>query len=259
MGLQLINQPLFSAYGGPWVDLPGKKHSSNHKVWKSLAARVPRVPFLIQNMHPDAGPPLPLHWSGFSSTLRYTYRYKAPIQIEQTFSGLSPTLRNLLRNADKKALIRSNDQSLSSLFELYTQSMLRKKQEPAFSYPALQKLHQALVEKNACKLLVATSPEGKLLAALYLSVDARWVSSLIAGQSEEGRKVSALHTLYWEGVQLAANLKLGFDFEGSMDPGIEQAYRAYGAMLCPYHRIYRPKNRLWELGLKLIRQQSLPF
>ena len=43
--------------------------------------------------------------------------------------------------------------------------------------------------------------------------------------------------LFWQIIQQLSTRTHAFDFEGSMDPGIEQSYRLYGAQQVPYFRI----------------------
>jgi lipid II:glycine glycyltransferase (peptidoglycan interpeptide bridge formation enzyme) len=88
---------------------------------------------------------------------------------------------------------------------------------------------------------------------LYLVFDARAAYYLIGGADPTLRASGAQNLLVWEAIQFASSVSKVFDFEGSSVPGIEQAFRAYGARQTLIPQIYKMSRRMSALtGAKTI-------
>ena len=53
--------------------------------------------------------------------------------------------------------------------------------------------------------------------------------------------------LFWKVLQRLSGQTEVFDFEGSMDEGIEHSYRLYGAEQVPYFQIYKSNSLFFSL------------
>jgi len=67
------------------------------------------------------------------------------------------------------------------------------------------------------------------------------------GADTQLRSSGAVQLLLWNGIQLAIEKHLNFDFEGGMMPNIENIFRAFGGKMVAYHKIYKGGNKFFKL------------
>ncbi len=99
------------------------------------------------------------------------------------------------------------------------------------------RVHSMLTAEARCKILIA-SDEGGPQAAIYLVWDNDSVYYLLGGRAGSNTQ-SATNLLIWKGIELASELDLNFDFEGSMIKGVHRFFQQFGATMTPYMLIYR--------------------
>ena len=58
------------------------------------------------------------------------------------------------------------------------------------------------------------------------------------------------YNLIWELIKYLSDKTVSYDFEGSMDEGIEYFYRSFGGEQTPFFQVVKYRNRLYELLLK---------
>ena len=260
-GLSAIHVPPFTAYAGPWLAYPDnpdfKKNSRygfEHRVMAELIAQLPRVAFFQQNFWPEIQNWLPFYWAGFHQTTRYTYLLPGTGYPEELYRNLKNKLRTDLRTAETETeVVRESDTDL--LFWLNQLSFNRKGLRQPYRRAPFENLHAALTERKQSECFFARDrASGAPHAALYLAYDTRQASLLLSGFDPAlGRRSRALHGLYWQAIRFCAERGLSLDFEGSMEPGIERALRAFGGQLTPYFQVWKAGNRLLETALCLLR------
>jgi hypothetical protein len=245
LGIPVVVPPPFTSYGGPWIF--GQSGESTHKytaqypIVSRLAARLPKVWFFRQNLHPDTALRLPLHWVGFRETTRYSYRLDPSSGLENLWRDFSPALRGHLRKAEMAVEIRRQDAAADVLWALNAASWRRHGLPQPQRFQVFKRLHGALQQRGCSALWLALCrATGAPWAALYVAYDGRTAGALISGAAPGGRPFAALPALYWEALQFAVQKNIQFDFEGSMHAGIERAFRSFNGRLTPYGQIQRP-------------------
>ena len=78
--------------------------------------------------------------------------------------------------------------------------------------------------------------DGTLMAARFVVFDNHSAHSLLSALHHKALR-NSMTVLTWEVIADLKNQTEIYDFEGSMDPGIEQSYRLYGTRQVPYSRI----------------------
>ena len=259
-GLRVIQLPPFTAYAGPWLQYPkplslkgNSRYSFEHRMYKQLITQLPRVALFHQTFRPEIQNWLPFYWAGFHQTTRYTALLPDTADLSALYKGLKHTVRTDLKTAARATeVVRENDPAL--LFRLNGASFARKRLRQPYDRETFLRLDAALVERRQSAGFIARDRQtGAPHAGLYLAFDNRQASVLLAGFDPTlGRQSRALHGVYWEAICFCSERGLSLDFEGSMDAGIGRVFRAFGAQLTPYFRVWKAGNRVleWVLLLK---------
>jgi hypothetical protein len=93
--------------------------------------------------------------------------------------------------------------------------------------------------------------DGSPHAGLYLAFDERQASAILAGFIPERGMYCGLHGLYREAIVFCASRGLSLDFDGGMDAGVGQVFRAFGASMVPFFQVWKGSNRLVEAAYAL--------
>jgi hypothetical protein len=95
----------------------------------------------------------------------------------------------------------------------------------------------------------------RLVACSFCVHDANAAYYLLGGHSAKDGHNGAGTMAMWESILHAKRMGLsGFDFEGSMIPGIERYFRGFGGRLAPYYRINKATLPL-EIILKFFKRE----
>jgi len=248
----VIRPPALSPYGGIWFNYPPNlsgKEAFEKKVINELVKELPKVAFLIQDFASSFSNWLPFYWKNFRQTTFYTYRIEKPWESEKVFNNFESSVRNKVRKAQQQLEVREG--SLEEFYLLNQQTFQHQGMAMPYSIDLLKKLDTALALRQQRRIFVARDQEGRNHAALYLVWDQQTAYNLMLGASPALRASGAVQLLMWEAIQLAGEMRLGFDFEGSMLPSIEPLFRSFGAEQQPYFRIYKSSNRLFYLAKEL--------
>jgi len=244
-GVPVVQLPPLTAYAGPWLIQPEanwpahKRLAAEQRTLTKLIEHLPNTWYFHQTCHPALQNGLPLHWAGFRQTTRYTYLLPDTRDLVALYAGLKNTLRTDLRRADEQLLVeRTNDPA--RLFALNAQSFARKGMHQPYTLRTFERLCGALEQRGQAAGFVARDAHtGADCAGLFLAFDVRQAAVLLTGVSNTHPHPGGLHRLYWEAIRFCSERGISLDFEGSMQPGIERVFRAFGGQLVPYFRIWK--------------------
>lgn len=252
--LPVVQLPPFSAYAGPWLHYPAdadfrlsSRYSFEQRTMAALIAALPRPVFFTQNFHPSITNWLPFHHAGFRQTTRYTYILDKIEDAELVFRQFKNPLRLKLRKAAEATEVLRDDSAADLVLRLNTCSFRRKKLAPPQHAAAFARLHEALVRRNQCAVFIARDRrDGSPHAGLYLAFDERQASAKLAGFVPERGAYCGLYGLYREAIVFCAERGLSLDFDGGMDAGVGQVFRAFGASMVPFFQVWRGRDRWLE-------------
>lgn len=251
-GLSVIHQAPLSAYAGPWFvpHEPGvpahKRLAREHRTLNELISQLPKAAFFLQNFRPEIKNWLPFYWSGFRQTLRYTYVLPNTADLDERYFHLKGSVRSDIRRAGQCTRIVRVD-APEPLFRLYAHSLARKNRRPSYSLSNFSRLHCALTDRGqSLGFLAIDQEEGREVAGIFLAFDTQQAAVILSGLDPAYKHTGALNSLYWEAVRFCAERNLSLDFEGSMEPGIERVFRAFGAQQVPYFRVWRAGNKILD-------------
>jgi hypothetical protein len=239
---------------GVWLRLPDvdkskrfSQYASTKSILEKLIAQLPQTAFFHQKMHHSLTDWQPFYWQGFSGSTHYTYLLDNISDLDATFKDFKGSVRTDIRKAEKIVQIQESD-DLDSFYELYKGSVLQQKIDPAFKLETFKRLDNALKTRGLRTLIMAKDTEGAIHAAIYITYDRTSAHYLVGCSDVRFRQSGALYLLIWEAIQIASKRGVAtFDFEGSMIPSVEFAFRNFGARQVPFFRITRTTNRFFEL------------
>jgi hypothetical protein len=250
-GLKVILMPPLTPYMGVWIDYPSNltkvesKYRLEKKVVTSLIDQLPKVAYYAQRHPITLKNHLPFHWKDYQQTGLYTFIIKKEF-LDDCFSNFKGSVRNEIQKAQQIVTVTST-QDLDLFYKLNKESFNRQGIKTPYSFSFLQKIDNALIERDQRIIYIAKDKDGKTHAAIYLVWDNHSIYSFMIGADTQLRSSGAVQLLLWNGIQLAIEKHLNFDFEGGMMPNIENIFRAFGGKMVAYHKIYKGGNKFFKL------------
>lgn len=191
----------------------------------------------------------PFTWKGFQSILRYSYWLDLRQTEEELWNKLSSEKRKSINRAQKEAVQVELVADRQSCFELILKSLSRN--QVLKNQETIQKIVMNPELANVSFAFLAKNSAGPLATA-FCVVNGDTAIYLFGGTSETTSNNGAGVMCMWQCILHAKKLGLlKFDFEGSMQPGIERYFREFGGNLVPYAAIEAKRPLLKVLlGLK---------
>lgn len=245
-GLRYVVQPQLTQFNGPWLrPQEGQKESQRlqreKEVFGQLIAQLKelRLVFFRQNFGPSVTNWLPFHWAGYRQTTRYTYRIENLSDLDQVWADFDGHSRR--KKIERLSNRYTDDESLTAQEFVTLHQRYWKGRGEADLVPAdlMKRVIEGSLERHQGLLLGVRDEAGTLQGARFVVYDDNWAYALLSALNPEGHENGTSALLFWRLMQRLSGTSRGFDFEGSMDEGIEQSYRLYGAKQVPYMQIQK--------------------
>lgn len=257
-GLPVVQTPPFTTYAGPWLCYPTEPnfklqshYAFEKKVCTELIQQLPKYAFFLQNFRPELLNWLPFYWEGFRQSTRYTYIFDQTTDLATITAGMKNTLRSDLKKAAKLVGYQQENDAWEIVFQLNTASFQRKKRRQPYDSATFKRLHTTLCNRQQMACFLARDvASGAPHAGLYLAFDDKQAVVLLTGIVTEHKSSCAIFGLFFEALKFCRERGLSLDFEGSMEPGIEHTFRAFGARQQPYFQVWKAKNRFLEIAFQ---------
>ena len=178
----------------------------------------------------------PLYWQGFGQHTRYTSILQDIGDHETIWQGFSSTLKRNIKKAEKQLQIEfaSNAELLYGLFKATLENQGRS---PGYPFQTLRRVFDELVRRGQGRILIARDQAGRPHAGLLLVWDTHTAYYLVGGSDPSLRQSGAMPLVMWTAIREASTKVGTFDFEGSMQKGIDRFVRSFGALPVPYSNI----------------------
>ncbi len=240
--LREITRPALTPFLGISLDTQDKVPN----VTQSQNLLVKYVPYFLDglprhhrfklNFHPDFNWWSPFFWRGFSQQSRYTYRLTDLDNLEAVWSRFNSNARRNIKKAEKQ-LELDFDGDVSTLYDLFSMTMENQNKKPGYPAELLKKLVAESLRRESGKVIIARAPDGEPHCALFIVWHNNECYYLVGGTHPVLRKSGAMMLSMWGAIQYAANHAAVFDFEGSMQPGIDKFLRNFGGIPVGYSQI----------------------
>lgn len=259
LGMRFVVQPQLTQYNGPWYDYP-EGLDENHRLAfeKEVAGRLVdqlshlRLAYFQQNFAPSVTNWLPFHWRGFSQTTRYTYRIDDISDQERVFAAFDRDKRQKKIRKSETGLRADLALSPDAFADFHQRYWRAKGQKDLLSHDFIVRVCSTAMERGQGMILAARSvDDGILRGARFAVWDDNSAYSLLSALNPDGHDNGVSAWMFWQLMLRLKDKTRAFDFEGSMDEGVEYSYRLYGAVQTPYSQVSRCFNPLFGLLMRL--------
>jgi lipid II:glycine glycyltransferase (peptidoglycan interpeptide bridge formation enzyme) len=235
-----ITMPSYTPYMGPRLLYPQslneyERISFENKVLKDLMDKLPSFAEIKFKWSREYTNWLAFYWNKFSQQTSYTYFIQYTSDVDFLFNQFKKSIQRQIRKASESIIIRETDKVEEAIKML--QLSLGASSSHLMNEEILQKIHSFAHSKNQSCILEAVDANGKVIGAIYLIWDQQEMLYLYGGYDDQVNDSGAMPLLFWSALQKANELKLSFNFEGSMLSGVERFFRSFGAQLTPVSTI----------------------
>lgn len=253
MGVSITRTPAFTPYIGPVVFYPAdlkatKRDSFEYEVITNLLSQIPDAKVWHISLQPALKQAGLFSNKGFEIIVRQTYLMPLDGGEEQVFARLHEDHRRKVRKAEKTLAIEEGDsQHIEMLFDFQQATLATKKVTMPYTIEQLKKVYNSCKEKGKTALWVAKK-DTQVQAMIWQVWDNETSYYLMGSKNAEVRDNNAMVSLLWQAIKKSISLGLKtFDFEGSMDAGVEKFFRNFGGDKELYMVLKKNNSTLWKL------------
>jgi hypothetical protein len=122
----------------------------------------------------------------------------------------------------------------SAFYDFIVSNLSSRGRSPLYGRELFCSLASAAISRGAGRLSVAVSPSGDWRAGLFSVSDASRTYYLVPTYPASSMRSGAMELLTFDSILSALSANRCFDFEGSDEPPIAEAYRRYGGSPVTY-------------------------
>ena len=256
IGMRYVLQPQLTQYNGPYYRYEEglsdcRRLEFEKKVGAELTEQLERLrlAYYEQNFAPSVTNWMPFHWAGYRQTTRYTYRIEQLDDLDTVLSQMDYDKRQRKIRKAQEHLHADEGMTPEEFARFHATYWKSRGEKDLLSEEFIVRVIKAACARNQGLLLALKDGDGVIRAARFVVYDDHCAYSLLSALHPEGHDNGASALLFWELFQRLQHKTRAFDFEGSMDAGIEYSYRLYGARQVPYFNISKCNNDLFRLLL----------
>lgn len=249
-GIKHICAPWQAKRLGIWIDYTGK----SKKRGKIEAYENQIVEYIISQLPSFNSFDMPFdarfkNWQvfyreNFLQTTYYSYLIKKEENLDELISS---GLKNKLRKAQNELTIEEKIE-LEDYLKFFLWSYELRGKTLSYSEEKIRKLITEAVKHDSCYLLAAKDKFLKIRGVACVFTDSRRAYKMFDTYDPQVNSKAQI-LLTFSSVQKAREMKLDFDFEGSMIQGVAEYNREFGGFKEEYYYIYRKdvKMKLLEI------------
>jgi lipid II:glycine glycyltransferase (peptidoglycan interpeptide bridge formation enzyme) len=249
--VSIIRNPVLTPYMGPHIFYPhdlkaSKRDNFEYEVTEALYRQMTAKVWSVSLLPGQKQVGL-FAANGFKILPRQTFIM--PLQEEETaiFSRLHEDYRRNIRKAETELTITNEPALLPELWQYQKATLDKKDVHMHFSQQQIQKVFDACVKNDSAALWVAKK-EGVIQAILWHIWDESRAYYLVGSKNPATKDNRAMTALIWKGISESKKMgKTSFDFEGSMDTGVEKFFRNFGGERTLYLSLVKNQSSLWRL------------
>ncbi len=243
-GFWHISNPPFAPRLGIWIkytdkEREGVREDFENKIIKHVVDNLPKYDeFKIifdsrfQNWQQ-------FYREGFTQTTRYSYLM--PCNID-AYNILPTNARNQIKKLLKQYNVDCN-MSGEEYWQFVSDTYKIRNKKSSYCEKDFMKLHSAVEKNNANMIFRCKDARQHTAAAIYVLLDNRRMYNMFETFDPNYSSMGIQKLTKFFGINVAAEKKLDFDFEGSMIPGVAEFNRRFNAKKEQYFLITKYSNR----------------
>ena len=253
--MRYILQPQLTQFNGVWYlknDFKNENErlSFEKKVCTYFAERLKalHISYFCQNFSPRITNWLPFFWQGYKQTTRYTYQIKNLSNLDKVFANFDRDRRQKKILHLEKDYHEITDITAEEFYDFHRGYWEKKTGKYLFSKDFVVNLcNEAIARGYGLFIGLADNKTGEKVAMRFVVYDGSSAYSLMSATALDTNVNGLSELLFWKVLQRLSGRTEVFDFEGSMDEGIEHSYRLYGAEQVPYFQIFKSNSLFFSL------------
>ncbi len=257
MGVKLLRTPKLTPYLGPQVFYPADVKGSNkdgyeHDTVSELLKQLPEVQVWNLAVQPGLKQAGLFKNYGLSLQAQQTFLLSLAADEATLLANLKDTNRRNIKQAEKEYTIVNSPGHIGELFEFHKHTLGRKQKGIAHDLSDLQQLLKATTDNQAGALWVAMAGD-KVEGIGWYVWDKECCYFIMGAMNPEADGYKAMALLHWHAIKEAKRNGVAyFDFEGSMDAGVERFFRSFGGQRELYLYLQKNESILWKAKQTLL-------
>jgi hypothetical protein len=252
---KFIVMPQLSQIGGIWVtpEVTADKWKTA-EVCRKMAEQIDAMglAYYYQQYLPGSLCVDAMRALGFKTRERVTYRMEDLSDLDAVINSFSKNKKRQLQKALSLHVERTME--VEDFYRFVTRCFHLRKRKCSYSREFLLVLERKARRLGQCGILSICNADGQVYAAAMVVWDKHYLYYLIPVYDPLFQESGASALLALEAMKLAREKHVLFDFEGSMERGVANHYKQFGAKPVPYfsvERYYKPLFRLAVLFQKM--------
>lgn len=249
-GIRYITIPFRSQHHGPWIKYSenmsnAKRISRENIVMTDLIdqlekyAKKEHILFFNQCFSPNVTNWLSFYWNSYKQTTLYTYRIEKINNPEEVLKRMESGKRYNIRNAIRSGIVIKEDLPINDFYFFHKKVVEKKGKRIKYSFDMLKSYYDGLYSHQQGKCLYAVNSKGTIEGAILVAFDSCWGYNWITAFDSDAKSSGSSDLLVFSAIKYLSDKTEGFDFEGSMDQGIEHSYRHFGTTQTPYFKVFK--------------------
>ncbi len=215
LGMRRLRMPPYTRTLGPAFNLPPSKPFQRaqtvRKLVADLLAKLPPHDHFQMTLDPDSEAPFAFSIAGCSVDAPFTFRFPSSTQPEQALSDCDQKTRNLIRTAEKRLRVVSDN----SLDRFITLSLREKpRSDNIHDFPLLEAIFSSCLNHGSGVVLTAVDQQDRDVASSVLVWDERIMYLWLTSRDPELSTSGGGAFLLWESIKMASGLGRTFDLDG---------------------------------------------
>jgi hypothetical protein len=253
MSISMMRNPRLTPYLGPTVFFPpdikqANRDSYEYDVITELLDGIPGSDVWRLSVAPGLQQAGLFRRASLKLDVQQTFLCDLRQSEETIFHGFKESLRRNLRAAEKEITISEEPQLLNLLYKFQQATLQRKRVAQPYDESHMQRLMDACLE-HGCGTLWVARRDDTVQAIIWNVWDQERSYYFMGAQNPGADNYLSMSALLWHAIREAkARGNTYFDFEGSMDPGVERFFRNFGAERSLYLVLRRDGHWMWKLA-----------
>ncbi|HTN45990.1 MAG TPA: GNAT family N-acetyltransferase [Flavipsychrobacter sp.] len=252
LGITLVRNPQLTPYLGPFFFHPenlslAKRLLREEKLFSELYEQLPSWSFMDVMTVPSFENFLVFHHRGFSHSQRLTYYVDLSQEKRAILDNIHSKQRYAIRQAEKELQLVDAHPFTGQFYDFHRETFESKGRHYPYSKSLLENIITTAGERNQSYFKAVVTRNNEVAGIAFCVYDKQIMYLLLTATNKKARHNGAVALLIKEAFLYAKDAGIRFfDFEGSMDKGIEQFFRSFGGERKTYLHVRKNNSKIWK-------------